>query len=501
MKRYIRIVMLSGLLSGGMLSVSSCSLDPEQSSKVDNEKSPIRTVEELEAGIIGSYARMTSSMYYGRDMIIFSESRAPYAYSTGVSGRFDNISGFTLQTTHAYPRDTWNQIYRVIANTNRVLEAELGSDKGLVDYFKGQGYIIRALAHYDLMRLYGEQYVNNTGLTALGIPYITKFGQTKAEVQRQTVASNKQAIFQDLDLGIELMKNSLDNAKSKESRVKINLSAAYALKSRIALFFAHYDSTLYNVVAESASLSIKEANRMNVSVAPRAGFLDGYKSEAVAQNSIFEFAQSGTDHSGVNSLFYIYNVFANGGGYGDVIWNGDVTSVFPEVMDGLNSLDIRQDVVTKDYQGVLRNTGKFTAMSSNIKMLRIEEVMFNYMEAAVKGASNADKGVALNYLNTIVSNRVLLVDPKIANDAGKPKTYIALDFETVKKERTKELMFEGLGYEDVMRWEGVIKNPKTDVNTNLSTKGEVRYGDVLTAFPIPISEINVSKIDQNQGYK
>lgn len=483
------------------VSVTSCSLDPDQSSRVDNEESPIRTVEELEAGIIGSYARMTNSMYYGRDIIIFSESRTPYAYSTGVSGRFDNVSGFTLQTSHAYPRDTWNQIYKVIANTNRVLEANLSSDKGLVDYFKGQGYIIRALAHYDLLRLYGEQYVNNAGLNALGIPYITKFGQTKAEVQRQTVAINRQAIFEDLDKGIELMKNSLDNAKSKESRVKINLSAAYAFKSRIALFFAHYDSKMYNTVAETAALAIAEATRMNVSVVPRAGYLDTYKSEAVAQNSIFEFAQSGTDHSGVNSLFYIYNAFATGGAYGDVVWNGKLENVFPVKDGALKLVDIRNEVVTKDYADVLRNTGKFTAMSSNIKMLRIEEVMFNYMEAALKGADKADKGIALDYLNQIVGNRVLVVDPAVANDAGKPKVYSELDLESVKSERTRELMFEGLGYEDLMRWEGTVKNPKTEVNTSLSTKGEVKYGDVLCAFPIPISEINVSKLDQNQGYK
>lgn len=500
MKRYIRTILLAGFLSLGVLSITSCSLDSEQSSKVDNEKSPIRTVEELEAGITGSYARMTNEAYYGRDIIIFSESRTAYCYSEGNTGRFANVSGFDLRVNHAYPSDTWSQIYRVITNTNRALESELAGDLGLVDYFKGQGYIIRALAHFDLLRLYGEQYVDNQGLMALGIPYITKFGETSASVKRPTVALNMKSIFEDLDKGIDLMVNSKAKSTSKISKVKINIAAAYGFKSRIALFFAHYDSSLYETVAETATLAINEATKMNITVAVRTGFLDTYTTEGIGGNSIFELAQSGTDNRGVNSLRHIYNI-AGGVGYGDVRWNtlSPINTFFPEKQGNLVVDDIREEVI-EPISGILRNTGKYTRNDSNIKIMRIEEVMFNYMEASAKGASKANSATALDYLNQIVGNRVLLKDPNIANDPGSPKKYSTLDFETVKKERTKELMFEGLGYEDVMRWEGVVRNTKTQVNTSL-TNGELKYGDVLAAFPIPLSEINVSKIDQNQGYK
>lgn len=500
MKRYIRTILLVGSLSAGVLSLTSCSLDSEQSSQIDNQKNPIRSVEELEAAIIGSYTRMTNETYYGRDIIIFSESRTPYCYSEGNTGRFGNVSGFDLRVNHAYPSDTWSQIYRVITNTNRALESELASDQALVDYFKGQGYIIRALAHFDLLRLYGEQYVENKGLTALGIPYISKFGDTSAIVQRPTVALNMKSIFEDLDKGIDLMVNSNNKATAKVSKVKVNLAAAYSLKSRIALFFAHYDSSLYEVVAESAALAITEATKLNVSVAVRTGFLDAYTTEGVGANSIFELAQSGTDNRGTNSLRHIYNTAGNVG-YGDVRWNtlAPVDSFFPTTQDELIVDDIRREVIGS-VSGILRNTGKYTKSESNIKMIRIEEVMFNYVEAALKGASKASSTTALEYLNQIVGNRVLLKDPKIENDPGSPKQYTSLDFDILKKERTKELMFEGLGYEDIMRWEGTVRNTKTQVNTSLAN-GELRYGDVLAAFPIPLSEINVSKIDQNQGYK
>jgi len=492
--------MFSGLLVIGGTSIVSCSLDPKLENNIDNQVNPIKTVAELQAGITGSYSRMLDPTYYGRDIIIFSESRTPYCYATGKTGRFGNVAAFSVLTGDSYPKETWRQIYRTISNTNRVILADLPSDKGPVDYIKGQGYIIRALGHYDLLRIYGEQYVGNRGLKSNGIPYIVEFANDKAKVKRETVEENMKKIMEDLDKGIALIKNSSTKGRSKSV---INLAAAYAFKSRIALFFAHYDHSMYNVVGEYATLAIKESESMSVGVVGRNGFLDTYKSEAATANSIFEFAQSGVNNNGTNSLFYIYNKDDKRGGYGDVIWNGNtIEDIFPAVENGLNVVDIRSEVITRDYESVLRNTGKYTNMSSNVKMIRIEEMYFNYMESALKGANSADMGTALKYLNQIVGERIKLVNPNVLNDAGTPKQYRELTFDILKIERTKELMFEGFGYEDLMRWEGSVTNPRIKASTNPHIKGGVvEYGNVLTAFPIPDAEINVSKIEQNQGYK
>lgn len=492
MKRYIRTVLLGSLLLGG-ISVSSCSLDPKESNRIDNQKEPIKTVEQLSAGLIGSYERMTSEFYYGRDVIIFSESRTPYCYSEGNTGRFHLVSGFDLQVNHAYPADTWSQIYKVIINTNRVLLADIAYDGGPVDRIKGEGYVMRALAHFDLLRLYGEQYVGNKGLAALGIPYVTQFGESHPKVVRSTVGENMKSIFDDLNMGISLIEKSSTKSNSK---VMINLAAAYGLKSRIALFFAHYDSSLYDVVAESATLALK--NKVGVSVSPRAGFLDSYRTEGIGSNSLFELAQSGVDNKGVNSLKYVYSL-TGGVGYGDVRWNTltPVKEYFPDTEGDFVVEDIRKEILGT-VSGIFTNVGKYTRMDSNIKLLRVEEVMFNYMEASLKGSSKADKATALDYLNEIVGNRILLKDPKKPNDSGIAKKYNTLDFDILKMERTRELMFEGVGFEDVMRWEGKVRNVKTEA---LLANKEVKYGDAVTAFPIPQSEINVSKIEQNQAYK
>ncbi|APA91231.1 MULTISPECIES: RagB/SusD family nutrient uptake outer membrane protein [Myroides] len=491
MRNKIKYILIVGMIGLTGVFTTSCSLEPEQSNYKDNEKDPIKNAADMLASLNGSYARMTAASYYGRDIIAFSECRATYMYSTGATGRFDNVSGFTLNPTQAYPKDTWSQIYKVISNTNRILEANVPEDEK-VKYYKGQAYIIRALAHYDLVRLYGEQYVGGQGLNALGVPYKTTFKAIDEKIKRSTVGENMKDIFLDLDRGIDLMvKNDLGN----NSKQRITLAAAYGLKSRIALFFSKYDTSKLNIVVESAKLAMEKDKSP---VMPRSSFLDAYKGDGIMSNSLFELTQSGTDNKGTNSLFNIY-VYdprpETRGGYGDLIWIGSTKEYFfpLSTVNGEPIDDIRSRVV-----GVLadkqpyRNLGKYTSRTSNIRMLRIEEVMLNYIEATINGATKGDRGLALGYLNQIVGERV-----EIGGGAYK---YSILTFEDYKKERVKELMFEGFAYEDIMRWGGKVTNPVLSTNTDIPSK-EVKFGDALTAFPIPQSEINVSKIEQNQAYK
>lgn len=133
-------------------------------------------------------------------------------------------------------------------------------------------------------------------------------------------------------------------------------------------------------------------------------------------------------------------------------------------------------------------------------MIRIEEMYLNYIEASLKNATNANAGTALEYLNEIVSKRVEVKDVNKPNEQAVARNYTTLTMDVLKAERTRELMFEGFGYEDLMRWEGEVTNPKIKGNIDLEKK-VITYGDALTAFPIPQKEINVSKIEQNIGYR
>ncbi|MCC9041740.1 RagB/SusD family nutrient uptake outer membrane protein [Myroides sp. M-43] len=499
MKNIVKVFLLAGFVGLASTSFTACSLDSIDSNTKDNEKFPIKSVEELAASLNGSYARMAAETYYGRDIIAFSESRSSYMYSTDETGRFGSISGFTILPTHAYSLDTWGQVYRVISNTNRVIEADI-EENNTVKYYKGQAYVLRAIAHYDLVRLYGEQYVGGLGLNALGVPYKTSFLDIDEKISRPTVRENQKSILADLEKGIKMMTEA-EKAIGVGSRVRLNVASAYGFKSRIALFFSKYDASMLNVVVESSAKVMELAPSSNVAVMSRSSFLDAYKGDGIMSNSLFELAQSGTDNLSTNSLFYIYSL----DGYGDLVCMEDsVIDIFPELEGDLSVDDIRSEIVGLDEdEDNIRNLGKYTVRTSNIRVMRIEEIMMNYIEATLKGASNGNNALALDYLNAIVSQRVTLQKPQVGTEvrpSAVAKKYTTLTFEDYKKERVRELMFEGFAYEDIMRWGGEVSNPKSEVNKLLSN-GKVVFGDKFAAFPIPQSEINVSKIEQNQAYK
>lgn len=500
MKKVIRILLISGLSILGGVATTSCSLEPTLSNNLDNKIDPITDAASMSAAVNGVFARMASAAYYGRDIIIFSEVRNSYAYGNNAGNRFGVISDGTITSGSAYASDTWGAIYRVISECNRIITADV-PESSTINALLGQAYTLRALAHYDLLRLYGQQSVKDLGgLNAAGIPYITVFGDIDAKVERGTAKENMDAIFADLQKGIDLLASANGGTSNK---VKINETNALGLQSRIALYFSQFDASKFALASSAAEKALALAGP-DAKPVSRSGFLDSYKGDGIAANSLFEIAQSGTDNLMTNSLYNIYNYaqMDNGSrvGYGVVVWNTktDINDFFKPMVDSVDYMDIRRDVISLNANGVLANTGKYTASSSNIKMLRVEELMFNYIEAFVEGGQGS-QAKALDYLNAIVSERITFKKTG-SKDSPQPFEFTAADLATVyKDQRMKELMFEGFGFEDVVRWKQSFINPRSEANTKLAG-GVFSYDLPIVAFPIPTGEINVSKIAQNEGY-
>lgn len=467
------------------ISLASCSLDPKITENVDYTKNPISTENELDASLIGAYSLMTSAKYYGNNILSFSEVRSGNAYSTNRTNRLGSLSTFTLAPTHKYTVETWEQIYLVVSEANRAIESNLNDSKA-VQSLKGQAYVLRALAHYDLLRLYGQQYVDNKGLDGLGVPYIKKYADVTAKVTRGTVGSNREDIFADLDKGIELLTES-----DSGSKVKISLAAALGLKARIALFFSNWSPDDLGVARDNAQKAIEVAG---TEVMTRSAFLDTYKADDPQSNSIFELKQSGVDNSGSDSMYYLYESPVNGG-YGDIVLNFKVEELFENdapkdvldeddnVIETIPANDIRADrEMIYTIAGDLRNKGKYPKMTSNLKLMRYEELLLIFVEADYR-INNSVTADALKLFNNLKRNRLV--------DFTDLTTY---DLEDIRLERQKELLFEGFGFEDLMRFHLEVVNPRLRDGSQIKP---IPYGDKRLVFPIPQSEINASGIPQN----
>jgi len=460
MKKFIFKTGLLTLVAVGLVSCSKDSLEPELSTERDLNTNPVSTLTDLEYLTNGMYKRMRASTYYGRDYIIFNEARTDNAYSIGSSNRFVTVSEMRVNDGDAYASDTWSQIYAVILNANHIITAEnvTGDEDGINDC-KGQALVARAVGHFDLMKLYGQQHIDGQGGTsAITVPYVTVAPLNSTDAvgfsnERSTLDELRTYIYKDLDDAIAIINNSAN-------KTKITKQAALGYKSRIALYFATFYPADYQLAYDAAVAAIAEGG----SVGSADNFIAQFSGNVPDANSVFEFAMPSDDHLGNTGLFEIYN----GNAYGDIVAQADVIDLFDDD-------DVRKGVLGMDGAN-LRNVGKYTAYADNVIAMRYEELLLNAAEAA----THVSPTEALGYINQIRTNRGLAA-------------LTSVTIEDVLLERRKELMFEGFRFDDLMRL-------KQDVPMNPRITEQYEYGHYRIAFPIPLTEINASGMQQNHGY-
>jgi len=463
MKKLIYTVFIVAGLAALISSCSEESLDPsmEQDKIVEGS---ITKAEDVEGLLFGSYNRMTQTSYYGRDLIIYGEIRADNAFSNGNSGRFINPSKMIMTVNDAYPRDTWTSIYEVIASCNILIgldPAAIEGDLAEINHFIGQAYALRALAHFDLLKLFGQQHV--TGGGDVGVPYIKVYKGEDLTPSRNSVAEVKGFIEADLATAVSMMSDALNDP----SHVYMSTWGAYALQSRVALYFGEWDKVITAAEAVIGSDAYV--------IIPEVEFISSWFTKS-SPNSIFELAYSTTDNNNINGLSQIYR----GAAYGDIQALEDLQAIFD---DGDVRADTNFMIGNGIETGLLRNLGKYPSAdySDNINLIRYEEVILNYAEALVESDRAGD---ALTQLNLLTVERGA-------------QAYAVATKEIVLQERRRELCFEGFRHDDLAR--NGMDIPL--VNDLEQTHGGPAYGSFNYAYPIPEVEMNAnSNMAQNNGY-
>ena len=454
----------------------SLALSKDTSSAINND-------DDLFNVMASAYNRMTPSSYYGRDVIIMGDVRTDNMYSTMASGRFQD-SNMDHNPDGYGP---WSTIYRVIAICNIVIGVDastLSGNAARVQHIKGQAHAIRALAHFDLLRMYGQHFISGAGgAGSLGVPYVKTY-KDPAYLQpaRDTVLSNVGDIQSDLETAISLMSTAFDTSTSY-----MTVQGAYAVWARAALYFGAVDSSFYGAAGAAAKWVIDNGTASPVSA---AGFKASYASDN-ASNSLFELAYSGTDNTSINGLGYILR----GTSYGDVrILTGDAAGSADDIYDVFAAdaaTDVRftvNGVIGPMDGGQPTLIGKYPSVngSDNLTLFRVEEMHLIYAEAQLRAGNSA---TALTYLNNI---------PAIRGASA----YTSATLDNILNERRKEFFGEGLRFYDLARTgQGM---PEVDCAKQLNcilTGSPPAFGSYRYAYPISKSERDASpNIEQNSGY-
>lgn len=467
MKNYIinKIVFFSLLV----FSISSCESFLSQTSTSDVSDGDMFTdFASLESARIGMYNTLQNQYYYGGYYQLMVD-----AYSdNGATGGYDNLDLDELGSKAAtanniYIENTWIAIYNTIYTANRILEnIDLIADPLLGDELKndikGEALTIRALAHFDLLRMFGEHWDINS---AFGIPVVTTVLATDNVIGRNTVANTYDAIINDLSSAENLLSN--DDLRLEEPVFKgvqfITNSACQALLARVYQYKKDYvNAALYaNTVITSGFASSLGAD----------DFTTIYTVKFTSE-SIFEIVFDGQDKSQFNALTYART---------DALRSevsflaaedlklffesrpADLRNVLVDFVE--NDVSIEPDGRTEKYRGeVFQDNSAFILRISEMILIRAEAIGF-------AGGGIAD----LNYLRSLRG----LSDAVVANE---------IEFnQLLSDERRSELNFEGHRYFDLAHF-GILN--------------DVLGPDVLPCLPIPQREINASggAIIQYPGY-
>lgn len=491
-------------------SLSSCVndwLDVAPSDGTDADAA-LTSSSDLAAARTGMYAALKGNSnlvdYYGQQFFVYGDVHAgdDYQYNNlGGSNRASFYYDMNYQTASEFSSSTsssnvaWKSPYIVIGRANRIIAAAEGgalSDaaeaKATIDQYAAEAKVLRALAHFDLVRIYGKPYTEDQG-ASLGVPLVTGVLESNAKPARSTVAEVYTQVVKDLTEAIS------SNALATETEPGyVSVWGAKAILSRVYLNMGDYANALS--VAEDI---IKYSG---AALWTRDQYFKAWDASTPNESEfLFRLNVAGSTDS--NDLNGIGNLQQREG-YKEMV----ATKKFVDMLTS-DPEDVRNDMflpataakevatygTNKVFLNKLRGQGGNLRNVTIVPIIRLSEV---YLTAAECAFRNNDKTKAVEYLNDLVKNRTT-TEASLA-------TVDNITLERILIERRKELIGEGQRYFDALRNNETITRYTSEADKGwhktLSKEAQSFNRDYFKAIAaIPQAEINANpNIKQNDGY-
>lgn len=468
MNKYIKMFALAVTAA---VSLQSCDsfLDLKPSSSVDSATA-INDVQSATAALVGTYDGLQYYYSYGRDFVVYGD-----VLTNNVKASPTNSNRFTSEAAWSWSVSTadfgyyWNQTYNTINRANNIINAKISGDQTAVNQIVGEAYALRALLHFDLVRMYAQDYNFTTDHSHLGVPYITKH-DAAGQPKRNTVNEVYTNILSDLGKAAELVTKMRQVAPYTLSPNAIN-----GLYARVYLYMGNYAKA-----KEYAELVIPK-----YSLIPNDKYLASWGEEYTSE-SIFTLAHNAVDNQGTNALGYIYIE----AGYGDLLVEPKFPNLYAEG-DVRKGWFVNGKAASKKDNIYVEGKypGRGTPGLDNYSMLRVSEM---YLIAAESAARLGDEVTARKYLD-VIRQRAL---PTAASTTATGQALI----DAILLEKRKELAFEGHYFHDLKR----LHLPIIAATTGTGALGQtIQPGDIRLAWPIPQREIDANPniaTQQNPGY-
>lgn len=471
------------LLFVALVALSSCEklLDKEPTDKLSIEDLFL-DVQGAKSALAGSYKALLDEEHYNKNTMVYPEILAGnIKFSKNTNLRLEDVYEATVDAQESSLNATYSALYSELNNVNNVIKYTPSAAGAATEKTKivAEAKAIRALIHFDLVRIFARPFNFTSNGSHLGIPLILNPQlYSDPAPSRATVAQTYNAIVTDLTEAIAAFDDTnvgVLNGGTKQNY--FTKASATALLAKVYLYQNNWDKAF-----ELADELIKSKQ---YTLLTNANYVASWTGRVPSSESIFELAIE-TVFSGTSLGAYYEST--NLSSYRMYAATLDLTGLYSATdVRNISTMFNRVDISGVNYAFTKKYQGGGT-LATPIKILRLSELHLIRAEAAVE-KNTPDFTIANTDLNLIRQR----ADASAATLNLTTKDAV---IDAVLLERRKELAFEGNLLFDLMRRKKDINRADvTPVVKNLLTN------DDRLIMPFPANTINANRnMKQNPGY-
>jgi starch-binding outer membrane protein, SusD/RagB family len=484
MKKIAIFLMVTGLFA------SSCDLEVDPQQSIDASEA-LNTSQKVESAVIGMYSTLGRGALYGTNFLLLPElvGAESNVQWRGTFQSFRQVNNKNMDTQNTEASRTWINAYDGINLANNILAALDVVDDEIRDQIEGEALFVRAILHFELVRLYARPYNDGNPATNLGVPIkttpTTNEETASVLVGRNTVQEVYDQVIQDLTNATTLL--------PEENGNRATTWAASAFLARVYLQMGNFAE------ARDAANTVIQSGFYNLNPTVTAAFLNDNTAE-----SVFEIQQNDQNNAGgENDGMATFYASLVGIGRGDVqvlsFYNDDPEDYI--FLQRVTTYDLYEDQDTRKdplvYVGVGRRAGrlysaKWTSPGQNLPIIRLAEMYLIRAEANLEEGTNTGADP--------------VDDVNIVRERAGASLLGAVTLDDVYLERRLELAFEGHRGHDIKRLEQDLEGWSFDDDLNtyvLLPENVIPWDSELLVFPIPQREVDANSViaaQQNPGY-
>ena len=479
MKKIIALFLIAPLLFLSACKKDFIELNPISTVSTDALYKTNKDFKDAMVGIYGNYQAEYQNMW------LYGDMRGDDSWDELVKGTAAAMDLFTINNDDGVINSSWRNYYSVINRANMLLFKVEEADPTVVtnkDIYIAEAKFLRALAYFNLVRIFGDVPVVTTPIT---IEEAYKSGRVPvAQVYSDVIIKD----LLDAEIGLPLKFTGNDMGRATKGAAKALLGKVYLTVKDFA----------------KAETKLQEVTTMGYALLPKYTDLFDYTKDEHHSEYIFDieyeqgigegncFTTNFTPKNPPLAAFYgvtggqngnnnpprsLFDIFPAGDLRKDITAADgftDANGVFHKLIPTSNDVQ----TFTKKYMvRLLANCDS----RANWKVIRYGDVVLMYAEALNENGKTTE---ALTWLN------------KIRVRAGVPEYSGLNQVETraaIALERRLELSFEG------HRWFDLLRTGKA-----LEVMAPYGMKDYMTVYPLPLSQVQLindpSIFPQNPGY-